>query len=227
MYAKVSKEISVMAQRTIHMLFGTLLADKMELFDKNRFLMGSILPDAYSNPTNRKVAHFIKYTPDESCLYFDFQDFFKKFQKQIMTDDLYLGYYAHLVEDSFYRYFLYYEKRFMEKIKRYELDILHNDYHILNSYIVKKYTLPSHLELPMAFENELLSGITEFDIEKLVNDYENDVVESLDETTMLLTEAMVEEFVFKYTDILADELHSVRDGHSKLNVLDYKWENKR
>ena len=33
--------------------------------------------------------------------------------------------------------FLYYEKRFMEKIKRYELDILHNDYHILNSYIVK------------------------------------------------------------------------------------------
>lgn len=27
-----------MAQRTIHMLFGTLLLDKIELFDKNRFL---------------------------------------------------------------------------------------------------------------------------------------------------------------------------------------------
>lgn len=216
-----------MAQRTIHMLFGTLLADKMELFDKNRFLMGSILPDAYSNPTNRKVAHFIKYTSDESCLYFDFQDFFEKFQKQIMTDDLYLGYYAHLVEDAFYRYFLYYEKRFMEKIKRYELDILHNDYHILNSYIVGKYALPNHLEEPTAFENELLNGITEFDIKKLVSDYENDVVESSDEKTMLLTEAMVEEFVFKYIDILAGELHSVRNGHSKLDVLDYKWENKR
>lgn len=108
---EVSKEISVMAQRTIHMLFGTLLADKIELSDKNRFLMGSILPDAYSNPTNRKVAHFIKYTSDE--------------------------------------------------------------------------------------------------------------------TTMLLTEDMVEEFVLKYIDILADELHSIRDGHFKLNVLDYKWENKR
>lgn len=216
-----------MAQRTIHMLFGTLLSDKIELFDKNRFLIGSILPDAYINPTNRKVAHFIKYISDENCLYFDFQDFREKFQNKIMTDDLYLGYYAHLVEDAFYRYFLYYEKRFMEKIKRYELDILHNDYHILNSYIVKKYTLPSHVEVPKAFENELLNGITEFDIKKIVSDYENDVVESSDEKTMLLTEAMVEEFVLKYIDILADELHSVRNGHSKLNVLDYKWENKR
>ena len=48
-----------MAQRTIHMLFSTLLLDKIELFDKNRFFIGSILPDAYTNPVNRKVSHFI------------------------------------------------------------------------------------------------------------------------------------------------------------------------
>lgn len=216
-----------MAQRTIHMLFGTLLSDKIELFDKNRFLIGSILPDAYKNPMNRKVTHFIKYISDENCLYFDFQDFFKRFENNVRNDDLYLGYYAHLVEDAFYRYFLYYEKCFMQKIKRYELDILHNDYRILNSYIVKKYALPSHLELPKAFENELLYGITEFDIKKIISDYENDVVELSDEKTVLLTEVMLEEFVLRYIDILADELHSVRNGHSELNVLDYKWENKR
>ena len=45
-------EINGMAQRTIHMLFATLLADKIDIFDKNRFLIGSILPDAYINPTN-------------------------------------------------------------------------------------------------------------------------------------------------------------------------------
>lgn len=184
-----------MAQRTIHMLFGTLLLDKIELFDKNRFLIGSILPDAYINPTDRKVAHFIKYISNENCLYFDFKDFLERFQNNITDDDLYLGYYAHLVEDAFYRYFLYYEKQFMKKIKRYELDILHNDYHILNSYIVRKYALPRHLELPKSFENELINEITEF--------------------------------VLKYIDILADELHSVRNGRSELNVLDYKWENKR
>lgn len=67
-----------MAQRTIHMLFVTLLLDKMELSDKNRFFIGSILPDAYTNPINRKVSHFIKYIPEENCLYFNFQDYFEK-----------------------------------------------------------------------------------------------------------------------------------------------------
>ena len=216
-----------MAQRTIHMLFGTLLLNKIKLFDKKRFLIGCILPDAYINPTDRKVAHFIKYLSNENCLYFDFKDFLERFQNNITDDDLFLGYYAHLVEDAFYRYFLYYEKQFMKKIKRYELDILHNDYRILNSYIVRKYALPSHLEIPKAFENELLNEITEFDIEKIVSDYENDVVELYDEKTVLLTKAMLEEFVLKYIDILADELHSVRNGCSKLDVLAYKWENKR
>ena len=219
-------EVRKMAQRTIHVLFGTLLSDKIELYDKNRFLIGSILPDAYIDPSDRKVAHFIKNLPDENCLYFDFQDFFEKYDLKVRNDDLYLGYYAHLVEDAFYRYFLYYEKCFMKKIKRYELDILHNDYYILNSYIAGKNVLPSHLEVPKDFEDEPLNGITEFDIKEIVSAYENDVVEVRNEKTELLTEAMLEEFVLKYIDVLADELHSVKNGHSKLNVLDYKWENK-
>lgn len=216
-----------MAQRTIHMLFGTLLSEKFELVDKNRFLIGSMLPDAYTNPAERKVAHYIKYIPDENCLYFDFEDFFGKFQNEIMNDDLYLGYYAHLVEDAFYRYFLYYEKHFMEKIKSYELTILHNDYHILNSYIAKKYNLPSYLETPKEFEDELINGITEFDMDKLISDYQNDIVEVSDEKTVLLTEDMLEEFVAEYIDVLADELRNIRNGHSRLNVLDYRWENKK
>ena len=209
------------------MLFGTLLSEKIELLDKNRFFLGSILPDAYINPVNRKTAHFIKYLTEENCLYFDFQVFFERFQNKIMKDDLYLGYYAHLVEDAFYRFFLYYEKRFLEKIKRYELDILHNDYRILNSYIVRKYTLPSHLEMPISFENEVLCEITEFDIEKMICDYENDVTELCEGETVLLTEAMLEEFVMHYIDRLVDELQSVRNGNSTLKVLDYRWENKK
>ena len=72
-------------------------------------------------------------------MYFDFHEFLQRFQNNVIDDDLYLGYYAHLVDDAFYRYFLYNEKNFMLKIKSSEVDILHNDYHILNSYIEKKY----------------------------------------------------------------------------------------
>ena len=115
----------------------------------------------------------------------------------------------------------------MKKIKRYELDILHSDYHILNSYITRKFSLPSQLEQPKDFENELLNGIAEFDIQRIVDDYEKDLTELHDEKTVLLTETMLEEFVFKYIDVLAEELRSVRHGKSKLNVLDYRWENKQ
>lgn len=216
-----------MAQRTIHVLFGTLLLEKIELVDKNRFLIGSLLPDAYTDPMRRKTSHFINYSSDETYLYFDFQEFFQKYHDKIMTDDLYLGYYAHLVEDACYRYFLYYEKSFLEKIKSYRLDVLHNDYHILNSYIVKNYSLPEQLGLPQGFEKELINGITEFDIQKMLNDYENDVVEKIEQKTVLLTEDMLEEFVTKYVDVLADELSCIRQGYSKINVLDYKWENKK
>ena len=36
-----------------------------------------------------------------------------------------------------------------------------------------------------------------------------------------------QKFVLKYIDVLANELYSIRNGDSRLNVLDYKWENKR
>lgn len=216
-----------MAQRTIHVLFGTLLLDKIELNDKNRFLVGSILPDAYIDLKYRNAAHFIKYISDENCWYFDFKDFSEKFRDSIKDDDLYLGYYAHLLEDAFYRYFLYYEKGLLEKIKSYNLDILHKDYHILNSYITRKYSLPSRLELPEIFGNELINEITEFDIKKLVDDYQKDITELYSEPPKLLTENMLDEFVSKYIEVLADELRSIRCDGSKLEVMDYRWENKQ
>ncbi len=216
-----------MAQRTIHMLLGDLLSDKLALFDKNRFLIGSILPDAYINPEDRKVAHFMKYRAEENDIYFDFHEFHKEFHTEIMNDDLYLGYYAHLIEDAFYRYFLYYEKQFLKKMKRYELNILHNDYCVLNAYIVSKYSLPGHLELPKRFEKEPLSRITEFDLEKICHDYEHDITNLHHGKPVLLTEDILDEYVVRYIEIAADELTSVRNGCSKLNVLDYKWENKR
>lgn len=216
-----------MAQRTIHMLFATLLVNKLKISDKNRFFIGSIMPDAYINPEDRKISHFIKNISDENCLYFAFNDFYNRFNCKIIRDDLYLGYYAHLVEDAFYRYYLYYEKEFLSKIKSYELDILHADYQVLNSFIAKKYDMPMQIEIPKNYCKEELNEITEFDIGQIIRAYENDITEIVNNKTVMLTEEMLEEFVSKYIEIIADELRSVKNGKSLLNVLDYKWENKR
>lgn len=215
-----------MAQRTIHMLFAVLLADKLELKDKNRFFLGSLLPDAYINQEDRQISHFIKYISDENCLYFDFYDFSMRFNNKVLTDELYLGYYAHLIEDAFYRYYLYYEKEWLAKIKSYKLDILYKDYQVLNSYISQKYKMPTHIEIPSNYSNEALNEITTFDIHFIIRNYKNDITEKVNMPTEMLTEKMLEEFISKYIDIISDELLSVQNGKSTLNAIDYKWKNK-
>lgn len=216
-----------MAQRTIHMLFGKILSEKVELSDKNRFFIGSIMPDAYVEPSERKRAHFIKHTADDNGRFFDFPDFYERYKDKIASDDLYLGYYAHLVEDAFYRYFIYCEKDFMSKLESYELTVLHKDYSILNSYIAEKYDMPAELKVPKAFEKEEINGITRFDLEKMIMDYKADLTVRIDEKTVLLTEEILEEFVERYVDLAARELVSAREGKSILNALDYSWENKK
>jgi len=46
-----------MAQRTIHYLFGEIFSRQVELKNKNRFLLGSILPDAYADVSDRDKTH--------------------------------------------------------------------------------------------------------------------------------------------------------------------------
>ena len=105
-----------MAQRTIHYLFGEMISRQTQIRDKKRFLLGSILPDAIET-ANRNLSHFKVET--ETHKFFDFRSFRNRYFQQILQDDLYLGYYMHLVEDAFYRNFFY-------MFPRKHLLVLHN-----------------------------------------------------------------------------------------------------
>lgn len=212
-----------MAQRTVHMLFAEKLSEALALQDKNRFCFGSLLPDAYKDPSFRRKAHFMEQTADGTRKYFDFRRFEKTYREQLLRDDLYLGYYAHLIEDAFYRHYLYYEKDFLNRLPSCQLNVLHQDYHILNAYISGKYSLPFGLELPVAFDREPLNEIAGFDPESLIRDYRSDLTEAPEGKTVLLTEEMLEEFLSEYLEEAENELRAVRSGHSLLNVLDYSW----
>ena len=212
-----------MAQRTVHVLFGTILAQRLSLPDVDRFLVGSILPDAYVNHADRDASHYIKVLPSAEIRYFDFREFWEQFRPKIMEDNLYLGYYAHLLEDAFYRFYLYRERDMFKRIKSSRLDVLYRDYHILNSFITNNYPLPQCLKLPAGFQKEAINGITAFDLRTAVADYANDISERAEGKTVLLTEPMLEEFVSKYLQKVEQELRSVQNGFSSLNPLDYLW----
>ena len=212
-----------MAQRTIHYLFGEIISNEIELEDKERFLLGSIMPDAVRED-DRDKSHFIVRT--DRLAYFDFEAYRDKYFQQMCLDDLYLGYYMHLIVDAFYRVFIYRDCFTMPRARE-EVKLLHNDYHILNSYIVKKYNIRNILEKNVVLGNEIIVELAAFGVDKLLEELSNDFVEQVEGNTVFLTENMVEEFVEIYIPLAIEEIRSIKNGKSILNVKDYVWKKKR
>jgi len=93
------------AQRTIHLLIGKILESRTPINDIDRFLLGSILPDSINCREARMKSHYIIETDDKQNSFMDFIKFKNQFGELILKDDLYLGYYMHIVEDALYRFF--------------------------------------------------------------------------------------------------------------------------
>lgn len=53
-----------MAQRLIHYLLGEIFSKEIELKSKERFLLGSIIPDAYMDLKDRDKTHFANRTEE-------------------------------------------------------------------------------------------------------------------------------------------------------------------
>ena len=209
-----------MAQRTIHYLFGEIISRQVELRDKNRFLLGSVLPDAYVDVSDRGRTHFkVKW---ENKSFLDFEAFREEYFELICKDDLYLGYYMHLVEDAFYRQVFYNEHKKMPRSKK-DVLRLHQDYHILNSYIVNKYGLKNELYMEMSLDAEDFQKIAAFRIEEFLLEMSNDFLENTIGKTLYITEEMLDEFVEKYVPLAVAELKSIQKGVSILHARDYIW----
>ena len=213
-----------MAQRTIHYLFGEILSRHVQLKDKNRFLLGSILPDAYADVADRDKTHYkVKW---ENKSFLDFEAFREEYLDFICRDDLYLGYYMHLVEDAFYRQVFYNEHKKMPRGKDGVIR-LHQDYHILNSYIVQKYGLKNELHMENDMEVETFHKIADFRIEAFLEEMSKDFQEDIVGETYYITEVMADEFIEKYVPIAEEELKSIQKGISTLCAKDFIWEKNR
>ena len=212
-----------MAQRTVHYLFGEMISKEITLSDKKRFLLGCILPDAIE-PACRTASHFKVETNTRK--YFDFEAFRNQFFDLILRDDLYLGYYLHLVEDAFYRAF-FYTDRFTMPRSREEVPILHKDYHILNSYIVKKYDIHNILGSSFSLKSEPLCDIATFLVDEFLRELACDFTEQTKGYTVFLTESMLDEYVNTYIPLAIEEVKSIKNGYSSLIATDYAWPAKR
>lgn len=209
-----------MAQRTVHYVFGLRLAKACGIADVPRFLLGSLLPDAISSKEERNKSHF-SFLGADGTRYYEFDRFRRDFAKE-MNDPLYLGYYIHLVEDSFYRTFCHQDYQ-LYFIKDEAVRALHRDYHLLNPWLVKRYALENRLTIPADLESEQLFGIACFELKNLCDDLAQDFIEQPTGDYTYLSPAMMEEFIERYLPQAEAELRALLESRELLRAADFAW----
>lgn len=212
-----------MAQRTIHYLFGQLLLERVPIRDKERFLLGSLLPDAYARREDRDTTHFITgfQPPERVC--FDFGRFRQRFGRLVEEDGLYLGYYMHLAEDCFYRKFNY-DRQIRMPANQAEVALLHRDYHILNAHIVRRYGLHNALTRAIDLEREPLARIAPFRQEGFLEELAEDFREDTAGQTHFITPELMDAFIAQTLPMAQRELETVLAGGTWLRAADFATE---
>ena len=127
-------------------------------------------------------------------------------------DDLYLGYYFHLIQDMLYRRFMYGEHGWNSSVPG-NVEKLHRDYEILNEYVSKKY-----------LTEEPLAQLAEFDVKGLIKEVRGEFVQRKEEKLSILTRQMADEYIVRATEFCVEELKALSKGKSGLDSTVWSWE---
>ena len=209
-----------MAQRIVHYLIAVRLAEEIPVSDRQRFLAGSLLPDAHTSPEDRRKTHYRAYCGDSRI--YDFNRFRQEYAGEIFRDDLYLGYYLHLIEDAVYRFFLwrgnYDRPRNAEQSAQ-----IHRDYHILNACFVRKWKLENELTRMPSLTDEPITRIAAFDPDRILEELRQDFADHTTGTFRYVSEAMMEEYISEALALCRKELNEIRQGRFALDAKDFAY----
>ena len=214
-----------MASRILHLAVATELIKQVPIHNKNRFQLGCILPDAY-NPTVPKADSHLKISVcGKSKKTYDLDMFISQFESEMKDDDLYKGYYLHLVQDLVFRELVYDKYKWDPTIPG-NVERLHNDFHLTNSYAIKKYNLKNEVQLADNLKNEKLYSLYPFDAEAFLLDMEQDFQDTAKGEVFFFTREMADEFVITATENCLKELQALEKGRHYVDAYKRAWLNK-
>lgn len=213
-----------MASTLMHLAIAKRIESKKHIVDKSRYRIGQILPDVNaSSSNNHNDSHYKVTICDGMKKMFDFSEFYHTCKEKILSDDIYLGYYLHLVQDAFYRKFLYIDSGYQVTSKK-DVEVLHNDYRILNSYLVSNYEIGDNLRTPESLPEELISEKNRPDLQEFLQEIAIQRTIKQEGKLFFFTETMADEYIAKATELCCKEFDAIMLGHSCLNPIDYAWE---
>lgn len=193
-----------MASSIIHYAITCELIKRRQFNNPDRLKLGSILVDSgYNGNSHMKISvaggHKSTYDLD------GYKSIYGELMKQ---DDLYLGYYLHLIQDILYRH-LVYDKYHWNPLIPGNVEKLHRDYAIGNFYVVQKYNLKNEVTIPADFDKEPINQVCSFDLEGLVQNMNSYFEPSEEDDIFFFTKEMADEYIAEAVGYCIQELDNL------------------
>lgn len=205
-----------MASSMIHLAITQCLIPEIGCGDDFRLRLGAILPDGAIQGN----AH-LKKQVGENRITYDLEFFRRRYRAQMETDGLYLGYYLHLIQDIFYRNFLY-TQRHWDPTPPGNVERLHRDYGILNGYVAQKFHLCPEMLRSIPIEREPIAELAVFDDEGLIREVRQQFADAPEGEPFFFTREMADMYIADAVALCRRELQGLQAG-TGLDSLDWSW----
>lgn len=206
-----------MASSLVHLAIANELIRIRTIADPGRFRFGSIVADA----GNRSDSHLQIRVQNGQKRTYDFDAFRRRFGERLLTDDLYLGYYLHLLQDVLFRRSLYDGLDWdptPDNVAR-----LHRDYSIVNAHLVEAYGLVNDLAVPELFEREALCELCPFDVQGFLKSMETYYLPFPNEPACFFTQETADAFIARAVAVCAQEIDDIRSGKPGIDMIACAW----
>lgn len=211
-----------MASRIIHLAIANEIAKEIEIEDMNRFRLGSILPDAYAKGLGTSTSHLKTKINNNTQNTYRLAWFREQYKNEMQHDSLYLGYYIHLIQDIIFRHFVYDDYKW-DPVPEGNVQRLHNDYGLINTYVIDKYNISDELNIPSDLNGEALIEIYPFDLEQLKINFIGDFQTRYKGEIFFFTKKMADEYIGKATKMCVAEIEAIREGGYIIDEVKYAW----
>ena len=211
-----------MASSIVHLAVTNELTKRLSFTDTNRLKFGAVIVDGGVGGNINGNAHLKVNVLDGKKKTYDFDKFRELFGERMLKDDLYMGYYLHLVQDSLYRHFVYDKYHWNPTIPG-NTDRLHKDYSIVNQYIIRQYGLKNDLVVPEGFDHEDLTQISAFDVDHFMKDMERFFQPVEEEEIFFFTKEMSDDYIAEAVEYCVNEVEKLRRGEPGIDMLEFAW----
>ena len=208
-----------MASSIIHLAITEGVAKELICKDIYRLRLGAILPDG----TVHGNGHLKIRICNETRSTYDLEGFRERFGERMKEDALYLGYYLHLVQDIFYRYYVYSEHHW-DPLPPGNIEKLYRDYGITNGFVAEKYGLNPEMIRQIDLTGEPLLSVAEYDVKELVERVKGHFVPVEDTGSFFFTREMAEEYIERAIVFCKEELRRLSEGKPGLSSTEWSWE---